>query len=81
VVRTAVAGRPADLRAAIADCRTVLAGRSNNTDPAWASLAVRTAQLEGRLVVLDDPKHRRARQANAKRPPRDPRFLRSTIPI
>jgi DNA polymerase-3 subunit epsilon len=79
VVRIAVAGRPADLRAAIADCRTVLAVRAGNTDPAWASLAVRAAQLEGRLVVLEDPAHRRARQANAKRPPRPPRFLRSAL--
>ena len=59
----------------------MLAGRSHSTDPAWASLAVRTAQLEGRLLVLEDPTHRRARQANAKRPPRTPRFLRSTVPM
>jgi hypothetical protein len=61
--------------------RTVLANRGGNTDPAWASLAVRAAQLEGRLVVLEDPTHRRARQANAKRPPRPPRFLRSALPM
>ena len=81
VVRIAVAGRPADLRAALADCEAVLKGRGDSTDPAWASLAVRAAQLEGRLLVLEDPKHRRARQAHAKRPPRTPRFLRSTVPM
>lgn len=80
VVRIAIAGRPADLRAALADCEAVLKGRDGSTDPAWASLAVRAAQLEGRLLVLEDPKHRRARQAHAKRPPRPTRFLRATIP-
>lgn len=76
VVQTTRAGREADLRAALADADAVLAARRGSTDPAVASLAVRAAQVEGRLTKLTDPANRRARYAAAKRPPRLPRFLR-----
>ena len=48
----------------------------------WAvrSLAVRAAQVKGRLVRLTDPASRRARFARAKRPPRPTRFLRD-LPV
>ena len=77
IVQMARAGRESDLRAALADATAVLATRNSSTDPAFASLAVRAAQLEGRLTRLTDPAHRRARYATAKRPPRATRFLRA----
>ena len=48
-------GRHADLRAALAICGSVLANRGGSTDPAWESLAVREAQLGGRLERLANP--------------------------
>lgn len=74
--QTAAGGRPADLRAALRDCRTVLAGRNGNTDPAWASLETRAALFEGRLARLANPSVRRHFPANPVRPARPPRFLR-----
>lgn len=76
-VMTAAAGRPADLRAALRDCRLVLAHRNGSTDPAWASLAVRAAQIEGRLARQARPAVRRHHPTDPKRPPRPPRFLRT----
>jgi hypothetical protein len=77
VGRLELGGRPADLRAAAADCRAVLALRHESTDPAWASLAVRAAQLEGRLTRLEEPTVRRHHPTNPNRPPRPTRFLRA----
>ncbi|MHB8959102.1 MAG: hypothetical protein ACYDAN_05710 [Candidatus Limnocylindrales bacterium] len=77
-VRTiAAGGRPADLAAALRVCHAVLCRRAGSTDPAWASLETRTAQLAAR--------DRRQRAAAAgrhaprllPRPPRRARFLRA----
>ena len=74
------AGREADLRAALADAAIVLKAQTGSTDPAVRSLAVRAAQVDGRLVRLTDPASPRARFARAKRPPRPTRFLRD-LPV
>jgi DNA polymerase III epsilon subunit-like protein len=71
------AGRPNDLRAALRDCQVVLACGDGSTDPAWSSLALRAAQIEGRLGRLLTPPARSHRAAAPKRPPRPPRFLRT----
>lgn len=76
VVALAAAGRSADLIAAIREARTVLRSRAGSTDPAWVSLAARSAQLEGKLARLTRPTVRRHHPSNPKRPPRAPRFLR-----
>lgn len=74
---TAAAGRPADLRAALRDCRTTLLVRDGNTDSAWASLAVRTAQIEGRLARRLARPDERHQPHPPRRPARPYRFLRA----
>lgn len=80
IVQMSRAGREADLRAALADAAIVLKAQTGSTDPAVRSLAVRAAQVDGRLVRLTDPASPRARFARAKRPPRPTRFLRD-LPV
>jgi len=80
IVQMSRAGREADLRAALADAAIVLKAQAGSTDPAVRSLAVRAAQVDGRLVRLTDPASPRARFARAKRPPRPTRCLRD-LPV
>jgi DNA polymerase III epsilon subunit-like protein len=79
IVAMVRAGREADLRVALAEAAPVLAAHRGSTDPAVASLAVRAAQVEGRLARLTQPGSRHARLATARRPPRPPRFLRDVV--
>lgn len=72
-------GRPADLQAAVAICASVLGTRADSSDPAWESLAVREAQIGGRLSRLANPTVRRHHPTNPKRAPRAARFLRAAL--
>ncbi len=73
------AGRRGDLEVALADADPVVARNRGSTDPAALSLAVRVAQVRGRLERLAAPGSRHARLAQAKRPPRPTRFLRELV--
>lgn len=77
MLMTSAGGRPADPRAALRDAHPVVARRNGNADPAWVSLAARTAQIGGRLARITDPSVQQRRSANPKRPARTPRFLRA----
>lgn len=88
----ASAGRKADLDAALRVCEHILAARDGSTDEAWRSLAIRHAQIGGRLrrfqVRYTDKFDadgsqipvRRHHPANPHRT-RAPRFLRPTLDI
>lgn len=75
----AAGGRLADLRAAIGDCEAVLALRGNSTDPAWNVLGARAAWFAARVNALEIPSERRHHPMNPERPPRRPRFLRTSV--
>jgi DNA polymerase III epsilon subunit-like protein len=71
-------GRRKDLDAAVKTCRKVLASRNESTDPAWASLAMRADQLEGRRSRLGSAAASRHHPLRPQRPARAPRFLRAS---
>ena len=74
----AAAGRQADLDAALRACYAVLGQRNGNTDPAWASLETRTAQLAARARRLRATAAQRHGPTKMMRHPREPRFLRAS---
>jgi DNA polymerase III epsilon subunit-like protein len=76
-VAVARGGRRADLRAALLIAKSVLRHRRGNTDPAWEQLALRAAQIEGRLAQLETSGQQRHRAIKPARPAREPRFLRA----
>ena len=69
-MRTAAAGRPADIAAAIADCHKALALRARSTDPAWDRLESMVAALDGRLARLEMPAPGRPHPRKPPPPPR-----------
>lgn len=71
-------GRRKDLDAAVKICGRVLAPRNESTDPAWASLAMRADQLDGRRTRLARSASRRHHPRRPQRPARQPRFLRAS---
>ena len=83
----AASGRNSDLEDAIAVCETTLAEQNGSTDEAWRSLAIRLAQLSGRLRRLDglpsgrfdsdgNPIPKRRHHPARPRRSRPPRFVR-----
>ncbi len=86
-IAIARAGREPDLRAALDVCTEALTLRAGNTDDAWRSLAIRQAQIAGRIErgrvcytgevdAAGNPIIARRHQPRAARRVRQPRFLR-----
>ena len=75
--KTAAGGRSADLAAADAECREVLALRGGNTERAWDHLGMLGAMVTGQLARSRVPALARHAAADPKRPARTPRFLRA----
>lgn len=84
----AASGRRPDLEAGISVCQMALAGQDGSTDEAWRSLAIRLAQLRGRLRRLDglpsgrfdsngNPIPKRRHHPARPRRNRPPRFVRT----
>ncbi len=78
-VRTiASGGRQADLAAALRVCHAVLRTRAGSTDPAWASLETRTAQIAARARRRKSSATTNHGPRLLPRPPREARFLRAS---